>query len=117
MTTTQRILDLAAATPPSRDEDLALLLAEANELYQQGLQTLRQEVSARLDGSPTAELVLAAEAAGMPCDGSQDRGEVILLLALAEWEMTPAALAYVEMAEAAARRGVCLIPEEQSRRS
>lgn len=48
----------------------------------------------------------------MPCDASQGRDEVILLLALVEWEMTPAAMAYTEMAEAAARRGVCLIPEE-----
>lgn len=46
----------------------------------------------------------------MPCDASQDRDEVILLLALAaEWEMTPAAMAYAETAEAAARRGICLI--------
>jgi hypothetical protein len=54
----------------------------------------------------------AADMAGMPCDASQDRDEVILLLALVEWEMTPAAMAFMEMAEAAARRGVCLIPEE-----
>lgn len=48
----------------------------------------------------------------MTCDASQDRDEVILLLTLVEWEMTPAAIAYVGMAEAAARRGACLIPEE-----
>ncbi|WP_406190815.1 hypothetical protein OG331_50625 [Streptomyces sp. NBC_01017] len=48
----------------------------------------------------------------MPCDASQDRDEVILLLALVEWEMTPAAIAYAEMAKDAARRGICLIPEE-----
>ncbi|MGW6027611.1 hypothetical protein [Streptomyces sp. NPDC055214] len=43
---------------------------------------------------------------------AQGRDEVILLLALAEWEMTSAAMAYTEMAEDAARRGICLIPEE-----
>ena len=112
MTTTQRILDLAAAAPASHGEDLVLLLGEANELYQQGLQDLHQEVAARLDGLATADLMFAADTAGMPCDPSQDRDEVILLLALVEWEMTPAAMAYMEMAEAAARRGVCLIPEE-----
>ncbi|MEV2236024.1 hypothetical protein AB0H69_46770 [Streptomyces phaeochromogenes] len=111
-TTTQRLLDLAAAAPASHDEDLALLLREANKLYQDGLQDLRRGVAQRLDGLPTEELMLAANAAGMPCDASQDRDEVILLLALAEWEMTPAAMAYAEMAEDAARRGVCLIPEE-----
>lgn len=36
---------------------------------------------------------------------------MITLLALTQWEMTPAAMAYTQMAEAAARRGVCLIPE------
>jgi hypothetical protein len=112
MTTTQRILDLAAAAPASHDEDLVLLLREANEQYQQGLQTLHQEVAARLGGLTTADLMCAAERAGVPCDASPDRDEVILLLALAEWEMTPAAMAYTQMAEAAARRGTCLIPEE-----
>ncbi|MGX1915309.1 hypothetical protein ACWIID_41835 [Streptomyces phaeochromogenes] len=111
-TTTQRLLDLAAAAPASHGEDLVLLLGKANELYQQGLQDLHRNVAARLDGLATAELMFAADTAGMPCDASQDRNEVILLLALAEWEMTPAAMAYAEMAEDAARRGVCLIPEE-----
>lgn len=112
MTTTQRILDLAAAAPASHGEDLVLLLSEANELYQQGLQDLRREMAERLAGVAIADLMFAAETAGMPCEASQDRNEVILLLALVEWEMTPAAMAYTEMAQDAARRGVCLIPEE-----
>jgi tryptophan synthase alpha subunit len=112
MTTTQRILDLAAAAPASHGEDLVLLLSEANELYQQGLQNLRREMAERLSGLAIADLMFAAETAGMPCEASQDRNEVILLLALVEWEMTPAAMAYTELAEDAARRGVCLIPEE-----
>ncbi|MCX4862414.1 hypothetical protein [Streptomyces canus] len=112
MTTTQRILDLAAAAPASHGEDLVLLLSEANELYQQGLQNLRREMAERLGQLAIADLMFAAETAGMPCEGSQDRNEVILLLALVEWEMTPAAMAYTEMAQDAARRGVCLIPEE-----
>lgn len=110
-TTTQRILDLAAAAPASRDEDLVLLLGEANELYQQGLESLRRSVAARFAGMSRRDLAAAANAAGMPCDVSQDRDELVLLLGLVEWEMTPAAMAYSEMAEAAARRGVCLIPE------
>ncbi|MFE9024384.1 hypothetical protein ACFYNL_38370 [Streptomyces sp. NPDC007808] len=112
MTTTQRILDLAAAAPGRHGEDLMLLLQEANKLYQQGLRDLHQTVSKRAARLTTADLILAAETVGMPCDASQDRDEVILLLALLEWQMTPAALAYAEMAEHAARRGVCLIPEE-----
>ncbi|MFJ2007824.1 hypothetical protein [Streptomyces chartreusis] len=112
MTTTQRILDLAAEAPTAHGEDLVLLLHEANELYQQGLRDLHQEVSACLAGLATADLMFAAETAGMPCDASQDHAEVVLLLTLVEWEMTPAALAYTAMAEGAARRGVCLIPEE-----
>ncbi|MGW2651842.1 hypothetical protein ACWC2T_45035 [Streptomyces sp. NPDC001393] len=111
-TTTQRILDLAAAAPASHDEDLVLLLREAAELYQQGLEGLRQRVAGRFGGLPTQDLAAAASAAGMPCDASHDRDELLLLLALAEWEMTPAAMAYSEMAADAARRGVCLIPEE-----
>ncbi|MFF1378691.1 hypothetical protein [Streptomyces sp. NPDC058308] len=112
MMTTQRILDLVAAAAASLDEDLVLLLHEANELYQQGLQDLHRSTAARLGGLATAELLAAADTAGMPCAASQDRNEVILLLAMTEWEMTPAAMAYAEMAEDAARRGVCLIPED-----
>ncbi|MET8808814.1 hypothetical protein [Streptomyces sp. NPDC004546] len=111
-TTTQRLLDLATAAPDSLDEDLVLLLREASELYQQGFATLRDAVAARFAGLTGGDLVAAATAAGMPCNVSQDRDELLLLLALAEWERTPAALAYTEMAEDAARRGVCLIPEE-----
>ncbi|WSB89054.1 hypothetical protein OG805_33865 [Streptomyces cellulosae] len=112
MTTTQRLLDLASAAPATRDEDLVLLLREASELYQQGFADLRDTVAARFAGLSGVDLVAAATAAGLPCDASQDRDELVLLLALTEWEMTPAALAYSEMAQDAARRGVCLIPEE-----
>ncbi|MFC9932321.1 hypothetical protein [Streptomyces sp. NPDC127190] len=111
-TTTQRLLELAAAAPACRDEDLVLSLRDARELYQQGFADLREVVAARFAGLSWEDLVAAVAAAGMPCDASQDSDELVLLLALAEWEMTPAALAYSEMAEAAARRGVCLIPEE-----
>lgn len=44
-TTTQRLLDLAAATPASHDEDLLQLLEEANELYQQGFEDLHRTVA------------------------------------------------------------------------
>ncbi|WAZ26922.1 hypothetical protein STRCI_008602 [Streptomyces cinnabarinus] len=69
-------------------------------------------MAARVGGVATADLVLAANAASLPCEASQGREEVILLLAVAEWGMTAAAMAYTELAEHAARRGVCLIPEE-----
>ncbi|MGW2696093.1 hypothetical protein ACWC3Y_30535 [Streptomyces sp. NPDC001296] len=111
-TTTQRLLDLAAAAPARHGKDLVLLLREANELYQQGLEGLRHTVAVRFAGLSAGDLVAAANAAGMPCDASQDRDELLLLLALTEWEMTPAAMAYSELAEDAARRGVSLIPEE-----
>ncbi|MGV9567843.1 hypothetical protein [Streptomyces sp. NPDC003480] len=111
-TTTERLLDLAAAAPARHGEDLVLLLREANELYQQGLEGLRHAVAVRFAGLSAGDLVAAANAVGMPCDASQDHDELLLLLALTEWEMTPAAMAYSEMAEDAARRGVSLIPEE-----
>ncbi|KUJ36183.1 hypothetical protein ADL25_34255 [Streptomyces sp. NRRL F-5122] len=111
-TNTRRILDLAAAAPARDGEDLLLLLREANELYQEGFEVLRGTVAGRFSGLSAGELVAAANAAGMPCDVSQDPAELLLLLALAKWEMTPAAMAYSEMAEDAARRGVSLIPEE-----
>ncbi|MFI9835191.1 hypothetical protein ACIHIX_46885 [Streptomyces sp. NPDC051913] len=50
MTTTQRLLDLAAAAPACHDADLLLLLGGANELYQQGFEDLHREMAERLGG-------------------------------------------------------------------
>ncbi|MGW0969938.1 hypothetical protein [Streptomyces sp. NPDC002516] len=111
-TTTQRLLELAAAAPARNDEDLLQLLEEASGLYQLGFESLHRSVVRRVDGASPEVLAAAVTAAGLPCGAAQDRNELVLLLALTEWEMTPAALAYKEMAEAAARRGVCLVPEE-----
>ncbi|MEV5492900.1 hypothetical protein AB0L47_33850 [Streptomyces bobili] len=108
---TQRLLDLTAAAQDCCDEDLLQVLREANTLYQRGLQGLLRGVMARLDGLPGPDLMTAAMDAGVCCDTSQDRDELLLLLALAKWEMTPAALAYSELAKAAAYRGVNLISE------
>ncbi|MBQ0850193.1 hypothetical protein J8N05_18515 [Streptomyces sp. BH-SS-21] len=111
-TTTQRLLDLAAAAPASPDKDVVLLfLTEANALHEQGFEELRSIVAARVAGMSPEVLVAVVNGGGLPCDASQDRDELVSLLALTEWQMTPAALAYAEMAEAAARRGVCLVPE------
>ncbi|MGW7207511.1 hypothetical protein [Streptomyces sp. NPDC054837] len=63
-----------------------LLLGEANELYQQGLQDLHREMTERLGQLATADLLAAVQTAGMPGDATQDRAEVILLLTPAEWE-------------------------------
>ncbi|MFE0455169.1 hypothetical protein ACFW2D_28660 [Streptomyces sp. NPDC058914] len=76
----QRLLDLAAAAPASRDEDLVLLLRAASELYQQGFADLRETVAARFAGLSGGDLMAAATAAGMPCDVSQDREELVLLM-------------------------------------
>ncbi|WAZ26751.1 hypothetical protein STRCI_008382 [Streptomyces cinnabarinus] len=81
-----------------------LLLGEADAMYQQGLPSLHREVAVRRGKLATADLMFAAETAAMRCDAWQDRDEVILLLALVAWEMTPAAMAYAEMAEAGVRR-------------
>ncbi|MFF1300934.1 MULTISPECIES: hypothetical protein [unclassified Streptomyces] len=88
------------------------LLGGANELYQQGVQDLHPEMAERLDQLATSDLLAAAQTAGMPCDAARERAEVIVLLVLAERERTPSAMAFMEMAEAAARRGICLVPEE-----
>ncbi|MFC0843450.1 hypothetical protein ACFH04_06840 [Streptomyces noboritoensis] len=111
-TTTQRLLDLAAAAPARHGGDLELLLREASGLYEQGFADLRATMTARFAEAPGDDLLAAVAAAGMPCDAEADRHELILLVALAQWTMTPAALAYTQMAEDAARRGVCLIPEQ-----
>lgn len=110
-TTTQRLLDLAAAAPTADDDLLVQLLREGNALYHQGLQETHHAVAQRLQHLSAPDLETAARQAGVPYEAAQDRDEILLLLALNEWDMTPAAMTYAEMAEDAACRGVCLIPE------
>ncbi|MFJ5779311.1 hypothetical protein [Streptomyces sp. NPDC093094] len=111
-TTLQRLLDLVAAAPAADEVSLLVFLREAHGLYHQGFTAFRHIVTARVAALSREELAADATAAGMPGDPSQDRDELVLLLVLAEWEGTPAALAYTEMTDDAARRGVSLIPEE-----
>ncbi|MER8226453.1 hypothetical protein ABTZ58_39420 [Streptomyces sp. NPDC094143] len=110
-TSTQRLLELSAAAPAADGEDLLDLLREGNVLYHQGLHETHRATTTRLQGMSTADLATAADAANVPYDASRDREEMVLLLALAEWDMTPAALAYSAMVEDAARRGISLLPE------
>lgn len=79
-----------------------LILREASELYHQGFDDLRRAAEARWSGLSSRDLAEAATAAGMRCDASQDRDELLLLVAVSQWEMTPAALSYVEMSQVAA---------------
>ncbi|WP_081235893.1 hypothetical protein [Streptomyces viridosporus] len=111
-TSTQRLLELSAAAPAADGEDLLDLLREGNVLYHQGLQETHQATATRLQGMSTTDLAAAADAAKVPYDATRDHAEMVLLLALAEWDMTPAALAYSAMVEDAARRGFSLLPEE-----
>lgn len=112
MIDTQRLLDLTAAAQNCCDEDLLQVLREANGLYQKGLQELLRKVVPRLDGLPRRDLMAAAMSVGICCDTGQERDELLLLLALFQWEMTPAAMAYGELAEVAANRGVSLVSDD-----
>ncbi len=89
----------------------------ASKPHQHGLADLRAQVTDRVSGKSTADLVAAATAVGTSCDASQDHGELVLLLTPAAWERTPAVPAYPARAEAAARPGVGLIPETCAARS
>ncbi|MFI7008902.1 hypothetical protein [Streptomyces sp. NPDC050145] len=111
MTTTHRLLDLAAEAPRIHDADLLLLMREASELYSQELADSCRAMAEQCAALPDAELTAAAAAAGVPRDGVEDRDELVMLLALAAWERTPAGMAYLQLAEDAARRGVSLVPE------
>lgn len=111
MTTTQRLLDLAAAAPDIHDADLLLAMQEASELYAQGLAETCRATAEKFAAAEDTELAAAAAAAGIPQDSVEGRDELVMLLALAAWERTPAGMAYLQLAEGAARRGVCLVPE------
>ncbi|WP_344604792.1 hypothetical protein [Streptomyces glaucus] len=109
---TQRLLELSAAAPAADGEDLLDLLREGDVLHHQGLRETHQATAARLQELSTTDLAAAADAAEVPYDATRDHEGMVLLLALAEWDMTPAALACSAMVEDAARRGISLLPEE-----
>ncbi|MCF2435925.1 hypothetical protein LV779_21925 [Streptomyces thinghirensis] len=89
-----------------------LLPHEASELYQRGFEDLRRTVAARCAGTSAGDLVAAVTAAGLPCQVSQGRDELVLLLALSEWGDDSGRHGLPQLAEDAARRGVSLVPEE-----
>lgn len=107
---TERLLELAALAKRTEDGgELYRLLREGHLLYHQGLAETRHDVAHRYEGRD--DLAAACRRQGVPRGADDTSGEAVNLLAFARWAQTPAALAFDDLAEDAARRGVCLLPE------
>ncbi|MEU0228217.1 hypothetical protein ABZ177_28260 [Streptomyces sp. NPDC006284] len=110
---TALLLDLAASARGLTDRDaLQHLLAAGHRAWCEGVadvQSVMRREAASLSDAQLAERCTAADAAW---EEGMTRGEAISALAFATWDASPAAMAYTELAERAARLGVSLLGED-----
>ncbi|MFI1401073.1 hypothetical protein [Streptomyces sp. NPDC020681] len=110
-TSPQRLMDLAAQAPAAGSDALLELLREGHDLYHDGLTEIRMAMTERHRTSSFSELLEECRRAAYPAPAGTGREEALGLLALVQWQETPAALAYETLVDIAAHRGVSLISE------
>jgi hypothetical protein len=112
-TPTAQLLDLAARAQNLSDRDaLRALLAEGHRAWCEGVADVHASVAQETAQLSDAQLSERCAAAGSSWGEGTTRSEAIALLAFAVWEAAPAAMAYTELEERAARFGACLLGEE-----
>ncbi|MEU6261454.1 hypothetical protein [Streptomyces sp. NPDC047043] len=113
MNPTALLFELAAQTQSASDPDrLRDLLSAGHRAWCEGVTDVRTGVDGETSSLSDAELAERCAAAGAPWEEGMTRGEAVSALAFATWDAAPAAMAYTELAERAARFGVCLLDEE-----
>ncbi|WP_141747589.1 hypothetical protein [Streptomyces nanshensis] len=102
----------AAARAAAPDELLAILL-RGRELYFAGLAEAEALARSRYGVLENRELQAMCREEGVTYGVVMPRAEALAALGYAEWRRTPAALAFVGIAEHAAREGVCVVPDQR----
>ncbi|MGV9351230.1 hypothetical protein ACWDSD_42280 [Streptomyces spiralis] len=107
------LLDLAAQAQRVSDRKaLHDLLSAGHRAWCEGVADVQAGVDRETMSLSDAEFAERCAAAGAPWEQGMTRGEAVSALAFATWDASPAAMAYTELEERAARFGVCLLGEE-----
>ncbi|MFI7406932.1 hypothetical protein ACIBW9_41845 [Streptomyces sp. NPDC049541] len=110
---TALLLELAAqAQRVSAPDRLRDLLSKGHRAWCEGVADVRAGVDRETASLSDAELAERCADACVPWEEGMTRGEAVAALAFMTWDAAPAAMAYTELAERAARFGVCLLGEE-----
>ncbi|MCX5251932.1 hypothetical protein OG895_43580 [Streptomyces sp. NBC_00201] len=113
MNPTALLLELAAqARSVSDPGTLRDLLSAGHRAWCEGVADVRTGVGRETSSLSDAELAERCAAAGAAWEEGMTRDEAVSALAFVTWDAAPAAMAYTELAERAARCGVCLLGEE-----
>ncbi|WP_071372029.1 hypothetical protein [Streptomyces sp. MUSC 14] len=113
MNPTALLLDLTARAQHVSDPDtLHSMLAAGHRAWCEGVADVQAGVDRESASLSDARLAGRCAAAGAPWEQGMTRGEAVSALAFAIWDASPAAMAYTELGERAARFGVCLLGEE-----
>ncbi|WP_071377882.1 hypothetical protein [Streptomyces sp. MUSC 14] len=113
MNPTALLLDLAARAQRMSDPNtLHGLLAAGHRAWCEGVAEVQAGVGRESASLSDARLAERCTAAGAPWEQGMTRGEAVSALTFAIWDASPAAMAYTELGECAARFGVCLLGEE-----
>ncbi|MDV9169812.1 hypothetical protein R6V09_06635 [Streptomyces sp. W16] len=110
---TALLLELAARTRNMSDPDaLRDLLSAGHRAWCEGIADVRAGIGRETAPLSDTDVAERCAAAGAPWEEGMTRGEAVAALAFATWDAAPAAMAYTELAERAARYGVCLLGED-----
>ncbi|MEV7365435.1 hypothetical protein [Streptomyces sp. NPDC091299] len=113
MNSTALLLELAARAQSVTDPDtLHDLLSKGHRAWCEGVANGRADVDRETASLSDALLAERCTAAGAPWEEGMTRSEAVSALGFVTWEGSPAALAYTELEERAARFGVCLLDED-----
>ncbi|MEW1648412.1 hypothetical protein [Streptomyces sp. NPDC091219] len=110
---TALLLELAARARDMSDPDaLRDVLSTGHRAWCEGIADIQDGIGREAEPLSDAEVAQRCAAAGAPWEEGMLRSEAVASLAFATWDAAPAAMAYTELAERAARFGVCLMGEE-----
>lgn len=113
MNPTILLLELAAQARNMSDPDaLRNVLSAGHHAWCEGVADVQAGIDRETAPLSDADVAERCAAAGAPWEEEMTRGEAVAALAFATWDAAPAAMAYTDLAERAARYGVCLLGED-----
>ncbi|MGW7258662.1 hypothetical protein [Streptomyces sp. NPDC054834] len=113
MNPTALLLALAAQAQGESDPDvLHELLSAGHRAWCEGVAEIQADVDRKSASLSDAQLAERCATAGATWEEGMTRDEAVSALAFVTWDAAPAAMAYTELAERAARFGVCLLGGE-----